>query len=169
MLFQETFLSLWYWIFVVLFWGVICNYTFGVPNELLKRAERSDEEGDLFDRYARRNIAMFGRAIRRRAPVMGAIVAFLVAAMGTLAFLRWQEPAMGVFVVLGPLAALWFWGGRMIARLDAENPTRQRLRQAFLAERRLTGFVACLSIFAAFAAARFHHGPGWTAALLLGY
>ncbi|MEM8754005.1 MAG: hypothetical protein AAGF90_13585 [Pseudomonadota bacterium] len=169
MLFQETFLSLWYWIFVILFWGVICNYTFGVPNELLMRARRSEDEGDLFDRYARRNLAMFGRAIRRRAAIAAAVAAFVVAALGTLAFWRGQEQAMGVFVVVAPLAALWLWGGRMIAKLDAERPDPERLRRAFMFERRLTGVVAGLSMVAAIFAATARHGPGWTEALFRGF
>lgn len=169
MLIQATFLSLWYWIFVILLWGVICNYTFGVPNELLMRAKRSGEEARLFESYARRNIAMFARAIGRRAALMGAAVAFSLAVVATLAFLRGHEAAIGVFVVFGPLAALWLWGGRMIAKLDRERPDAETLRRAFMFERRLTGVVAGCSMVAAIFAATFIHGPGWTEALFRGY
>ena len=63
---QQTFMSVWYWGLLALLWAMICNWTFGVPNELLIRAGKSGEDAELFDRFARRNIAMISRAIDRQ-------------------------------------------------------------------------------------------------------
>ncbi|MEM7522751.1 MAG: hypothetical protein AAF360_03140 [Pseudomonadota bacterium] len=169
MLLQSTFLSLWYWIFAILTWGIICNYTFGVPNELLMRARRSEEEGELFERYARRNLSIFARAIRRQSIVVGAVAAFMIAVIATLALWRGQEVAMGLLVILGPLSLLWMWGGRMISRLDETRPPREELRRAFMFERRLTGAVAAVSMIGAMLAATARHGPGWTEVLFRGF
>ncbi len=168
-MFQDTFLSVWYWIFAVLIWGVICNYTFGIPNELLMRSTRSKEEAEIFDRYARRNIRMFARGIARRGHIVSAIAAFVLAVVATLAIWRGQELAMGFLVILAPMAALWFWGGRMIARLNEADPDPEALRLAFRRERRLTGVVAGVSIVIAVWAATLRHGPGWTEVLFRGF
>lgn len=168
-MFQDTFLSVWYWIFAVLVWGVICNYTFGIPNELLMRSTRSEEEAEIFDRYARRNLAMFARGIAKRGAIVTAIAFFILAVIATLAFWRGRELAMGLFVILGPMATLWFWGGRMIGRLNDAQPDREALRRAFLRERRLTGVVAGVSIVIAVWAATVRHGPGWSEVLFRGF
>ncbi|MEM7544457.1 MAG: hypothetical protein AAF367_02890 [Pseudomonadota bacterium] len=169
MLFQETFLSVWYWVFAVLFWGVICNYTFGIPNELLMRSKRSAEESEIFDRYARRNLAMFGRAIKKRTLVVTGITAFVLTLVGTLAVVNRAEAAMGIIVIIAPMAARWMWGGYMIRKLNENMPDPERLRRIFMFERRVTGIVAGLSITAAYLVATLHHGPGWSEVLFRGY
>lgn len=169
MLFQDTFLSLWYWIFAIVFWGVICNYTFGIPNELLMRSKRSAEEGEIFDRYARRNLAMFGRAIKKRAFVVTTVTAFVLTLLATLAIVNRAEIAMGIIVIIGPMAGRWMWGGYMIRKLNENMPDPERLRQVFMSERRITGIVAGLSITSAYLVATLHHGPGWSEALFRGF
>lgn len=169
LVFQDTFLNLWYWVVLILFWGVIGNYTFGIPNELLMRSTRTEEEGEIFDRYARRNLGMFSRAIGKRGYVVTTLTAFILAMVGSLAFLRGWEGAMGLFVILAPMAARWWWGGRMIERLHACQPSPEEMRRSFIRERRLTGVTACVSIILAFWAATAWHGPGWSEALFRGY
>ncbi len=169
MLAQATFLSVWYWVFAILIWGVICNYTFGVPNELLMRSRRSSEEGEIFDRFARRNIAMFGRAIRKRTFVVTAITAFALALIATLAIRNRAEAAMGLLVIIAPMAARWMWGGYMIRKLNDNMPGPDELRRVFLFERRVTGVVAGLSIVAAMWVATARHGAGWSEALFRGF
>lgn len=169
MLLQSTFLSLWYWVFAVLFWGVICNYTYGIPNELLMRARRGGLDADLFDRYARRNLAMFSRGIKRQGIYVGSIAAFIVAMIATLAIRSDYEAAMGLLVLLAPMMALSAWGGWMIQKLDRDQPEPERLRRYFLRTRRVTGIVAGLSIVAGYWVATARHGPGWTDALFRGF
>jgi len=169
MLLQATFLSIWYWVFAILIWGVICNYTFGIPNELLMRSTRSKEEGEIFDRYARRNLAMFGRAMRKRALVVTTVTAFVLTLIATLAIWNRAEAAMGLLVILGPLAARWIWGGYMIRKLNDAMPGPEDLRNVFMFERRLTGLVAGLSIVIAVWTATVRHGPGWSEALFRGF
>ena len=169
MLLHATFLSLWYWVFAVLIWGVICNYTFGIPNELLMRSTRSKEEGEIFDRYARRNLAMFGRAIRKRTFVVAGITGFTLALIATLAIWNRAEAAMGLLVILAPLAARWIWGGYMIRKLNENMPGPEELRRVFMSERRVTGVVAGISIVIAVWTATARHGPGWSEALFRGF
>ena len=167
-MFQDTFLSLWYWVFVILFRGVISNYTFGIPNELLTRAARSDEEGEIFDRYARRKLAMFARAIGRRGYVVTALSAFVLTFVGALAIWGGHEAALGLLVIIGPMALRWWWGGRMIERLNDLQPAPDALRRIFMRERRLTGVTAGISMLLAMWAASATHGPGWTEVLFRG-
>ena len=168
-MFQDTFLSLWYWVFVILFWGVIGNYTFGIPNELLTRAKRSAEESEIFDRYARRNLAMFGRGIAKRGHVVTAVSAFILTFVGALAVFGRYESALGLLVILAPMALRWFWGGRMIKKLNAEQPPADELHRIFMKERRLTGIAAGVSVVLAMWAATSTHGMGWTEALFRGF
>lgn len=168
-LFQDTFLSLWYWVFVFLFWGVIGNYTFGIPNELLMRSKRSPEEGEIFDRYARRNLAMFSRAIGKRGFVVTALTAFVLTFTTALAIWGRYEIALGLLVILGPMAIRWYWGGRMIEKLNASQPPPDKLRRIFMRERRLTAITAGVSMLCAMGAASATHGRGWTEVLFRGF
>lgn len=172
MLFQSTFLSLWYWIFAILFWCMICNYTFGVPNELLVRARKGGEDAALFRRYARRNIALFAAGIRRQGAALFALAAFFTAVLATLAVRNGHEAAMGVLVLLGPMFALSAYGGRTIQRLDrlsGEKDAEEAYRRAFERNRAVSAGVAALSMVSALGAATLRHGPGWTEALFRGF
>lgn len=165
---QGTFLEPWYWVFAALFWGAVCNSTFGAPNELLMRAGRNEEDARLFDRLARRNLARFGAAIGRRAPYGAAFAGFALALLGWFAW-RGSEAATGLFVVAGPAAALSAWGGAAILGAAEAPPAPEALRRLFLRARLAAAGTAAASMLAAVAAAGWRHGPGWTDALFRGF
>ena len=169
MMTHATFLSPWYWIFGVLFWGLVCNYTFGVPNELFVRARRGGEDAALFERFARRNLSLFARTIRRRAGFAAGAGAFVVALLGTYAWRSGSEAALGLLILLAPAAALSAWGGFAIVRAAEISPGREGLLRLFERARLWSAAAAVLSMLAAASAAGARHGPGWTDALLRGF
>lgn len=165
---QHTFLSIWYWGLTCLVWAMICNWTFGVPNELLLRARRSAEDAELFDRFARRNIAMIDRAINRQGIFVGGFMAFVLALVGTIAFRNNSEAAQGLFLILAPMIAMSAWSGRRIQRLAKNPPSAEKLRAVFRRERRISMVAAIISVTVAFGFAGRRHGPGWFEVMLGG-
>ncbi|MEX2520296.1 MAG: hypothetical protein WD969_13300 [Paracoccaceae bacterium] len=165
MLSHATFLSPWYWVFAALFWGVICNTTFGAPNELLLRAARGGDDAALFERLARRNIILFAQRIRRRAPVAGALAAFVLALLVTVTARTGSEATLGVLVLFAPAALLSIWGGLTIVRMAERLPDAPGVRRIFFRARLYSGLTAAASMLGALGAAGLRHGAGWTDAL----
>lgn len=165
---QQTFMSVWYWALMALLWAMVCNWTFGVPNELLMRARKGGEDAALFDRFARRNIDMISRAIDRQGVYVGALIAFLLAALATIAIRNNSEAAQGVLFVVGPMVLLSAHSGWRIQRLAADPPEPEGLRRAFLSERSRCMFAAGFSVFLAFGFAGAKHGPGWFEQMISG-
>lgn len=166
---QETFLSFWYWALSALFWAVICNWTYGVPNELVGRAKRNGgEDAELFERFARRNIKLISRAIDRQAVFMGAFLSFILAVLATLAIRNGSEAAQGALFIVGPIIAMGVIAGWRLKRLQRKGLTRERILKLFLSERFNTAILAGLSMVAAYAYTTAKHGPGWTEALFRG-
>ena len=161
-------MSVWYWALSALLWAVICNWTFGVPNELLVRAGKGGEDAALFDRFARRNIAMISKAIERQGVVVGAAVAFIVAAIATVAVRDNSEAAQGALFIIGPMVLMSAHSGWRLQGLARQSLRPDRLRAVFLSERRRSMFAAALSMFLAFGFAGAKHGPGWFETMLGG-
>ncbi|MGB0508022.1 MAG: hypothetical protein ACPGGK_17680 [Pikeienuella sp.] len=154
-------MSIWYWGLTCLVWAMICNWTFGVPNELLIRARKSEDDAELFDRFARRNIAMINRAINRQGIFVGAFMAFVLAVVGTIAFRNNSEAAQGLFLILAPMIMISAWSGRRIQRLANNPPDAAKLRSVFMTERRISMAAAIISVIVAFGFAGKRHGHGW--------
>ncbi len=166
---QQTFLSVWYWVFAALFWSAVCNSTFGAPNDLLSRAARGGEDARLFDRLARRNLERFSTALRRRAPWGAAIGGFALTLLGALAWRTGSEAALGLLVIVAPAAALSLWGGIALLRAADAPPEPEALRQLFQRARFAAAGAAAASMLAAVAVAGWRHGPDWTLALFRGF
>lgn len=169
MLSHATFLSPWYWGFAALFWGVICNTTFGAPNELLLRAARGGGDAALFERVARRNISHFAERIRQRAIVTGALTAFALGMIATIAARTGSEAALGLLALILPAALLSVWGGYTILRMADRPPDGLGFRRIFFRARLVSGLTAAASMLCALGAAGLKHGPGWTDALFRGF
>jgi len=161
-------MSVWYWALSALLWAMICNWTFGVPNELLMRARKGGEDAALFDRFARRNINMISQAIDRQGVFVGSFVAFAIAAIATIAIRDNSEAAQGVLLVIGPMVLMSAHSGWRIQTLAAKPPAAEGLRKVFLSERRRSAVVAAISMFAAFGFAGAKHGPGWFERMIVG-
>lgn len=165
---QQTFMSVWYWGLLALLWAMICNWTFGVPNELLIRAGKGGEDAALFDRFARRNIDMISRAIDRQGVFVGGFVAFALAAIATIAIRNNSEAAQGVLFAIGPMILMSAHSGWRIQKLAETPPGPEGMRRAFLSERTRSMFIAGFSVFLAFGFAGAKHGPGWFEQMLSG-
>jgi hypothetical protein len=147
---------------------MICNWTYGVPNELVKRAVKGGADADLFEHFARRNMNMISRAIDRQSPYVGAFGAFVIALLGTFAVRNGSEAAQGVLFILAPLAAMGAVAAWRLKRLEKQGATRQKLLKLFMSERTRTAVGAGVAMVAAYAFATLKHGPGWSEALLRG-
>ena len=166
---QETFLSFWYWALSVILWAGVCNWTYGVPNELVTRANRrGGEDAELFHLFAKRNINMISRAIDRGAVPWGAMVAFVLALLGTFAWRNNSEAAQGALFILVPLVALGAVAGWRLERIAKRDAPPADVLKLFLSERFRTAIVAGLAMVAAYAFTTLKHGPGWSEALFRG-
>lgn len=166
---QETFLSFWYWALSALLWAGVCNWTYGVPNELVTRAKRrGGEDAALFQMFAKRNINMISRAMDRGAAPWGAMVAFVLALLATFAWRNNSEAAQGALFILVPLIALGSVAGWRLKRLVKRGADPADTLKLFLSERFRTAIVAGLAMVAAYAFTTLKHGPGWSEALFRG-
>lgn len=166
---QETFLSFWYWALSALLWAGVCNWTYGVPNELVTRAKRrGGEDAELFHLFAKRNINMINRAMDRGAVPWGAMVAFVLALLGTFAVRNNNEAAQGALFILVPMVALGAVAGWRLKRIARRDASRAEVLKLFLSERFRTAIVAGVAIVAAYAFTTMKHGPGWSEALFRG-
>lgn len=166
---QETFLSFWYWALSALLWAGVCNWTYGVPNELVTRAKRrGGKDAELFDLFARRNIDMISRAMDRGAAPWGAMVAFVMALLGTFAIRNNNEAAQGALFILVPLVLLGAVAAWRLQRIAKRDATPAEVLKLFLSERFRTAIVAGFAMVAAYAFTTMKHGAGWSQALFQG-
>lgn len=166
---QETFLSFWYWALSALLWAGVCNWTYGVPNELVTRAKRrGGQDAELFELFARRNIAMISRAMDRGAAPWGAMVAFVLALLMTFAVRNNSEAAQGALFILVPLVGLGAVAAWRLQRIAKRDASSAEVLKLFLSERFRTAIVAGLAMVAAYGFTTAKHGPGWTEALFRG-
>jgi hypothetical protein len=105
MLDPGAFDSLWYWLFVVLFWGQATARVLGVPVAVIDRAAAGDADA------AAEGAPMLARECARRGadaahprPWQGAVMGFGLALLAVLGFGYGLEIAQAAVLILGPAA-----------------------------------------------------------------
>lgn len=159
MLDPGAFDSLWYWLFVILFWAQATARVLGVPVALIDRAAAGDgaamaEGAPILARECARRRSGAGRA----RPWQAAVVGFGLALLAVLGFGYGLEIAQAGVLILGPAALGTLREAvlvRDLAALDADAEPWPLLR----AHRRAMRALAILSV----AVAAF-----WGAATVLG-
>jgi hypothetical protein len=124
---DETFFSVWYWALTAVFWAIATHFTHGVPADVTRRAARlGGEDAEIFDRLARRMLALQAAGLRRWGAPAAALAGFGLAALAVAGFLGGREWAAGLFLLLGPAAAMSALSlaeaARLAARPDLDTP-----------------------------------------------
>lgn len=121
----RAFTSLWYWIFVAVYWSRVMQAPLGVPGDLLRRAGRED------DSDARRDVlAVAGVHARRWTASTASLGIWRAAAWGfslsTLAILALAfriELAQAFLLLAAPSALVSYSTGRVAERLSVSSET----------------------------------------------
>jgi hypothetical protein len=127
--------ALWFWIAAALLWWHVCAATLGVPHALLDRAVDHAEDAALFERLARRNVALAAEAWRRNGMFWTGVAAFAIAFTAAYAVIQRNPPAAAGFCLLTPLALHMLFLARAATAMEAAPPEREALRKRFKALR----------------------------------
>ncbi|MEM1315092.1 MAG: hypothetical protein AAGI51_11085 [Pseudomonadota bacterium] len=152
-----TFLSVWYWALLAVFWATATHFTHGVPFDVMRRAQRfGGEDLELFDRLARRLLDRIEEGVRRAAAWGIAGGAFVLAGLATAAVIGWAEWAQGLLAIAGPAAWMIFMSIRealslredLIAAASAPEgpPSSERLLQVYFRRRWANQFIGTVSL-----------------------
>lgn len=144
-----TFLNVWYWVFLALFWSLVTNWTFGVSVWSLARAKSSDEDLALAATLARRSIARTARMAENPPLFHWTFQAFLLGAILTLGVLRDNEIAQGLLFIALPMLGFAFWRGQVALRLAKAVLADEALLREIVFIRRVKQALGVISIGAA--------------------
>lgn len=144
-----TFLNVWYWVFLALFWSLITNWTFGVSVWAIKRAKSSAEDLSLAATLARRSIARTARMSENPPLFHWTLQAFILGAILTLGVFRGNEIAQGFLFIALPMLGFAFWRGRVALRLAKAALTDEALLREIAFVRRVKQALGVISIGAA--------------------
>jgi hypothetical protein len=144
----RAFSSIWYWLLLGLVWTRVIHAPFGVPFDLLRRADRNDP------RAIRDVEALTAIEIRHRdeiAATLGAwevaLWAFVLALLGGLALGYGVEPAQALLLLAVPLALVRWLIARAQRRIVAGGLRGADLRAALRRLRALVQAVGMTSVF----------------------
>ncbi len=126
----DTFLSLWYWVLVIVAWSLTCHYTMGVPFDVVVRADRhGGQHTDDCDQLAMIHARRIATVLRKGGVFFVAFVAFLLASLATLGFWFDYQVASAFFLILAPICVVSIFGARLSLRVLAGNVTGDPLRR----------------------------------------
>lgn len=144
----NTFVSVWYWLAVIVTWSVASNWLIGVPFDVLFRArklgevELADLEA-LVDINVRRIVSMN----EIFAPAFVALIAFALSALGVLGIVYRVELAQGLLALAVPLTAVVVVNMRLAHQLHAAPLTGRALVRKLFTVRLWTQIVGMVALF----------------------
>ena len=152
-----TFLSVWYWTLLAVFWAMATHFPHGVPFDLLRRAQRhGGEDLAIFDRLARRLLDRIEEGARRSGALGMAGGGFVLAGLSTAAVLGRAEWAQGLLAIVGPAAWMLFMSIREAIALRADlieaaarpegGPSPERLLEFYFRRRWANQFIGTVSL-----------------------
>jgi hypothetical protein len=144
----RSFSTLWYWIVLAVVWSTASNWVLGVPFDMVLRARRQGD-GALSDleTLVRINVNRIMFIARETGLWLAGSAAFILTALGTLAFLYNIEFAQAVFLIALPLTLVGLLSLAAAARIDAKGLTGDALCRLLQRHRTWTQVVGMISIF----------------------
>ena len=143
----SSFLSVWYWVLVLITWALIGHFTMGVPFDAVMRAERKGgefaEDCDALAQVQARRIARF---MRVGGVVVAGLVAFALAVLATLGFWRGVEFARALFMLAAPVAFVLAKGAGLAMQVSEGGLTGAELRQRIVRRRYWDQVIGILTI-----------------------
>lgn len=144
----ETFVSVWYWLAVIVTWSVASNWLIGVPFDMLFRARKLGEAEiadleALVDINVRRIVAtndIFAAAF-------AGLIAFGLSALTVMSFAYRFELAQGLLALAAPLTLVVMVNMRLAHQLHAAPLEGRALVRKLFAVRLWTQIIGMISLF----------------------
>ncbi|MFO1207617.1 MAG: hypothetical protein U1E40_00180 [Amaricoccus sp.] len=159
-----SFQSIWYWVLHVVVWTLACYRTLGVPHDMLLRARRLPEVAARVDVLARLAAERVCGIYDFLGAPLAAASGFALAALAALGFLSRVELAQAAFLILMPLAVVFYSKLRLALAIRRRGISGPELVLALARRRMWHQFVGILAMLAAAALALALH-PDRMAAL----
>ena len=145
---MQTFVSVWYWMAVIVTWSVASNWLIGVPFDMLFRARKigevevADLEA-LVDINVRRIVAindMFATAF-------AGLIAFILSALAVMSFVYGIELAQGILLLAAPLTVIITMNMRLAHQLHATPLHGRDLVRKLFRVRLWTQVIGMIALF----------------------
>lgn len=161
---MRSFSNLWYWIVLAVFWSVSSHFVFGVPNDMVQRAQRDGGQvaEDVVD-LARINITRMVDIVDQGGIALAGLATFLMTTLFLLAVFYGVEFAQALLFILGPFLFISWLTYRRAMRIISENPDFDALVQHIKSHRRHIQIfgVACIFVTSMWGMWVNLNGPTW--------
>lgn len=118
----RSFSNLWYWIVLAVFWSTVSHWVLGVPFDLVVRARRGHAQAARDLRVlVEVNVNRILALTEFSGPAVTASVAFLLSALGTMAWVYGNEFSQAIFLLAFPGVVIGVWSVRTARRLRARD------------------------------------------------
>lgn len=144
---MRSFSSLWFWLFIGVFWARVMQAPMGVPVDLVRQAQMGEPEA-LADLEALSGVRIHHeQAVARSLGIWrGAAWAFALALLAGLAFVYGVELAQAGFAIVAPFALVQAFTARAAVRM-AQVPDMPALIRAHKVLRRQVQAVGVAAVF----------------------
>ncbi len=140
--------SPWYWLLVAVVWVRAIQWTFGIPREMMRAAQRGDEQAktdalalmDIHIRITTRDFNQFGT-------VLVLLTCFVLASFATMGFWNDVPVLQGVFFVAFPITLLGAMGVKLAYRIQQHPVDWEELCRIYRKQRWIKVALAILFIF----------------------
>lgn len=142
---MRSFSSIWYWFALAATWSVTVHRVLGVPFDVIVRARRGEDEGELFA-LTRINVARMMRTARQSGVATVAVLAFALSVLVALS-VAGLEMAQAMLCLFAPLLLVGALSLRLAARLESAGTDAETLARKLLWHRLIVQTIAMVSIF----------------------
>lgn len=144
----QTFVSVWYWLAVIVTWSVASNWLIGIPFDMLYRARKLGEV-EIADLEALvdinvRRIVLINEVF---ASAFVGLIAFGLSALSVMSFVYGIELAQGLLALAAPLSIVVFFNMRLAHQLHTQPLTGRDLVRKLFKVRLWTQVISMLAIF----------------------
>lgn len=143
----ESFLNVWFWLFLAYAWSRATYFTLGVPfHEARLAMEREGKYMTDFETLMRISIEHYTEMFDEYGTVLIAMLAFFLATIATLGFGFRYQIMQASFVLLLPLAIAALFSLRFAYRMRRANPKGVTLCRAYFLHRRLKQILGVMTM-----------------------
>ncbi len=144
----QTFVSVWYWLAVIVTWSVASNWLIGVPFDMLFRARKlgAAELADL-EALVDINVRRIVSTNESFASAFAGLGAFVLSALALMSFGYSFELAQGMLALAAPLSVVVIVNMRLAYQLHAAPLAGRALVRKLFAVRLWTQVIGMISLF----------------------
>lgn len=145
----DSFLSVWYWVLLVVLWSLVCHRTMGVPRDMMLRAARDPEVQARLETLARLTAERRAGIADAAGVPLAAMGGFGLAVLAGIGYGAGVEVARAAFVLLFPLAIAALRDVRLARAIRAGRLGPVSLRRRLMRRQLSTQGLAVLALIAA--------------------